>query len=123
MIDEIEKTLCTVDLAIAKLYAGLVEDGDLANEVSKMVEAEYDLTVKMLARVTGERILAERFARYRARLADDCRYLMRLTGSRLSCCDVIARRPMIWFGKRWCFPLTVSHPVLEPLAESKQKHK
>lgn len=70
VIDEIEKTLCTVDLAIASLYAGLVEDRELANEVSKMIEAEHSLTMKMLARITGERILAERFTKYRARLAD-----------------------------------------------------
>jgi phosphoenolpyruvate carboxylase len=69
VLDEVEKTLSYVDLAIARLYAGLVPDPATREEVFALVEAEYRRTVEVVLRVSGGNELAERFPRFRRRLA------------------------------------------------------
>lgn len=69
IIDEVEKTLTQVDLAIAGEYAGLVEDKRVREEILRLIEAEYRLTREMVLKVSGGKEIAERFAEYRRRLA------------------------------------------------------
>jgi phosphoenolpyruvate carboxylase len=69
VLDEVEKTLSYVDLDIARQYAGLVPDGTTRDEVFALVEAEYHRTVEVVLRVSGGAALAERFPRFRRRLA------------------------------------------------------
>lgn len=69
IIDEVEKTLAQVDLAIAHEYAGLVEDKRVREEILRMIEAEYRLTCEMVLKVSGGKEIAERFPEYRRRLA------------------------------------------------------
>jgi phosphoenolpyruvate carboxylase len=69
VIDEVEKTLSYVDLEIASLYADLVADPVLRQRVFDMVEAEYRRTLEVVLSVSGGREPAERFPRFRRRLA------------------------------------------------------
>ena len=68
-MDEVEKTLIQVDMSIARDYADLVPDKALREEVFSMVEEEYHRTVSQVLAVTGEKNLAERFPRFRRKLA------------------------------------------------------
>ncbi|CAA2140212.1 MULTISPECIES: phosphoenolpyruvate carboxylase [Methylobacterium] len=68
ILDEVEKTLLMVDLAIAKDYAGLVPDEAARNSIFPLIEAEYELTREMALRVSGDRELAERYPQFRDRL-------------------------------------------------------
>jgi phosphoenolpyruvate carboxylase len=70
VLDESEKVLATVDLAIAKQYASLVADENVRDKVFAAIEAEFHLTREMILRVTGGDQIAERFTAYRERLAD-----------------------------------------------------
>jgi phosphoenolpyruvate carboxylase len=81
IIDEVEKTLPLVDLAIARCFAGLVPDHTAREGIFGMIEAEHDLTVQGLLGVTGEAALLERFPNYRSRL--DSRLPMLNRASRL----------------------------------------
>jgi phosphoenolpyruvate carboxylase len=69
IVDEAEKTLLQADLAIAREYAGLVEDVVVREAVYGILEREYRLTSEMLLRVSGGRQIAERFPQLRTRLA------------------------------------------------------
>jgi phosphoenolpyruvate carboxylase len=69
IVDEAEKTLLQVDLALARDYAGLVRDAKVRENIFRMVEQEYHLTVDMLLKVSGGREIAERFPQLRTRLA------------------------------------------------------
>jgi phosphoenolpyruvate carboxylase len=69
IVDEAEKTLLQADLAIAREYAGLVEDVAVREAVYGIFEREYRLTSEMLLRVSGGRQIAERFPQLRMRLA------------------------------------------------------
>lgn len=69
IIDEVEKTLPQVDLAIAREYAQLVPDSQTRDEIFSMVEEEYHRTAAMVLRVTGGGMLLERFPRFRRRLS------------------------------------------------------
>jgi phosphoenolpyruvate carboxylase len=68
IIDEVEKTLCIVDLDIARQYAGLVPDEATRSSILALIESELGLTRDMVLRVTGEKALAERFPLYSSRL-------------------------------------------------------
>jgi phosphoenolpyruvate carboxylase len=70
ILDEVEKTLLTVDLAIARDFAGLVEDALVRDAIFSMIEAEYHLTCAMVCRVSGDAAVAGRFPQYRARLEE-----------------------------------------------------
>ncbi len=64
-----EKTLAYVDLEIARLYADLVQDSAARDEIFGLIEAEYHRTVEAVLRVSGGSEPAERFPRFRRRLA------------------------------------------------------
>ncbi len=70
VMDEVEKTLLTVDLDIARDFAGLCPDEGAREAVFAMIEAEYRLTCAMALDVSGARSLAERFPLYRGRLTE-----------------------------------------------------
>ena len=69
IIGEVEKTLCLVDLKIAREYAGLVADVAKRDAVFALIEQEFTLTCDMVLRISQEREIGERFPSYRARLA------------------------------------------------------
>jgi phosphoenolpyruvate carboxylase len=69
ILDEVEKTLAHVDLAIAREYAGLVPDAKVRDAIFPLIEEEYHRTVEVVRRVTGGAATAERFPQFRARLA------------------------------------------------------
>ncbi|TNC13270.1 phosphoenolpyruvate carboxylase [Methylobacterium terricola] len=70
VMDEVEKTLLTVDLGIARDFAGLCPDEAAREAVFGMIEAEYRLTCAMALEVSGAPTLAERFPLYRGRLTE-----------------------------------------------------
>ena len=69
IIGEVEKTLCLVDLKIAREYASLVADAAKRDEIFGLIEEEFKLTCDMILRISREREIGERFPAYRARLA------------------------------------------------------
>jgi phosphoenolpyruvate carboxylase len=69
ILGEVEKTLCLVDLKIAREYAGLCADAAKRDAIFSLIEQEHRLTCDMILRVTREREIGERFPNYRARLA------------------------------------------------------
>ncbi|WP_375456507.1 phosphoenolpyruvate carboxylase, partial [uncultured Methylobacterium sp.] len=68
ILDEVEKTLLMVDLAIARDYAGLVADTEIRDRIFGMIETEYALTCAMVLRISGGSDLAERAPLFRDRL-------------------------------------------------------
>jgi phosphoenolpyruvate carboxylase len=69
IIGEVEKTLCLVDLKIAREYAGLVADVVQRDAIYALIEQEFKVTCDMVLRITKEREIGDRFPSYRARLA------------------------------------------------------
>ena len=69
IVDEVEKTLSYVDLGIAREYAELVPDAGVRSNILSMVEEEYHRTVEAVLRISGGKELAERYPRFRRRLA------------------------------------------------------
>jgi phosphoenolpyruvate carboxylase len=69
IVDEAEKTLLQVDLAIAREYAQLVSDSQVREAIFGMLERELRLTSAMLLEVSGGSEIAERFPQLRSRLA------------------------------------------------------
>jgi phosphoenolpyruvate carboxylase len=69
VIDEVERTLLQVDLAIAREYAGLVADAAVREPIFAQVEQEYRLTCEMTLKLSGAAEIGERFPQYRRRLA------------------------------------------------------
>ena len=70
IMDEAEKTLAYVDLELARGYAELVTDPWLRQEIFSLVTDEYHRTVAVVRRLTGGTALADRFPRFRQRLAN-----------------------------------------------------
>ena len=68
VIDEVEKTLLTVDLDIAAEYASLVTDQTTREAVLGAVRTEHALLLDRLPLVTGERALGRRFPRLLERI-------------------------------------------------------
>ena len=69
IVDEAEKTLSYVDLELAREYAALVPDADARTAIFTLIEEEYHRSVEAVLRISGGRELAERFPRFRRRLA------------------------------------------------------
>jgi phosphoenolpyruvate carboxylase len=69
IVDEVEKTLSYVDLDIAREYAGLVPDAAVRDTIFPMIEDEYHKTVEAVLKISGGNELAERFPRFRRKLA------------------------------------------------------
>jgi phosphoenolpyruvate carboxylase len=66
--DEVEKTLPLVDLEVARAYAELVSDAELRDRIFGLVEDEYQRTMSMVLRITGEDEICARFPRHRERM-------------------------------------------------------
>jgi phosphoenolpyruvate carboxylase len=69
VIDEVERTLCQVDLEIAKEFANLVADDKTRTEIFEKIQTELQLTKDMVQLISGGAMVAERFPQYRRRLA------------------------------------------------------
>jgi phosphoenolpyruvate carboxylase len=69
IVDEVEKTLSYVDLELARQYAELVPDPAVREAIFPMIEEEYHRTVEAVLRISGGTQLAERFPRFRRKLA------------------------------------------------------
>ena len=59
IIRNVEMALAKADFGIAKLYASMVEDEGLRDRVYTMLEAEFNLTQKMVLAVTGQTTLLQ----------------------------------------------------------------
>ena len=70
IMDEVEKTLLIVDLAIARAYSGLVAEAQVRDTIFPMIEAEYRLTAEMVRKASGEAEIGARFPRHREVLAE-----------------------------------------------------
>jgi phosphoenolpyruvate carboxylase len=70
IIDEVEKTLCLVDLDVARDYAALVSDKTARERIFAMVENEFVLTSDMILTVGRNSKIGTRFPVYYSRLAD-----------------------------------------------------
>ncbi|WP_434723248.1 phosphoenolpyruvate carboxylase [Mesorhizobium sp. RIZ17] len=66
IVDEAEKTLYQSDMEIARLYAGLVSDGDAAGRIYARIAAEYELTRRLIGDLTGGDLSA-RFPMFKRR--------------------------------------------------------
>jgi phosphoenolpyruvate carboxylase len=69
IVDEVEKTLSYVDLEMAREYAELVPDERVRATVFPLIEEEYQRTVEAVLRISSATELAERFPRFRRKLA------------------------------------------------------
>jgi phosphoenolpyruvate carboxylase len=69
IVDEVEKTLSYVDLEMAREYAELVPEERVRAAVFPLIEEEYHRTVEAVLRISGGTALAERFPRFRRKLA------------------------------------------------------
>lgn len=68
ILDEVQKTLCFVDLQVAREYADLVEDENVRNTIFGMVKEEYYRTCDMVKKIVGDEPLEERFPIFARRL-------------------------------------------------------
>ena len=68
VIDELEKTLCLVDMDVAAAYASLVGNRKLRTRIFGTIRWEYDLTCKMVCKLTGEKTLGKRFKKFNRKL-------------------------------------------------------
>jgi phosphoenolpyruvate carboxylase len=68
ILDEVEKTLLTVDWELASLYADLVADAATRSDVLAVIRAEYETLIRHLPLVTGQATLGDRFPKLRARI-------------------------------------------------------
>jgi phosphoenolpyruvate carboxylase len=59
MIRNVEIGMAKADLSIARLYADLVEDTALRERVFTMLRDEFELTLRMVLQVTGQKALLE----------------------------------------------------------------
>ncbi|TLM64482.1 MAG: phosphoenolpyruvate carboxylase [Deltaproteobacteria bacterium] len=59
LLRNVEMALAKVDLPLARLYAGLVEDAALRERVWSLLAAEFELTRTMILTVTGQQVLLE----------------------------------------------------------------
>jgi len=66
IVDEAEKTLYQSDMEIARLYSGLVSDGDAAGRIYARIAAEYELTRRLIGDLTGGDLSA-RFPMFKRR--------------------------------------------------------
>jgi len=69
IIDEVEKTLAQVNLAMAREFAGLQPDPAIRETVFGIIEAEYHRAVETVLHVSEGRKVAERFPRFLRKLA------------------------------------------------------
>jgi phosphoenolpyruvate carboxylase len=68
VIDEAEKALCQADMEIAALYAGLVPDEAVRDEIFGLIEAEHARCSQAILEIVGGDELGFRFPAFRNRL-------------------------------------------------------
>jgi len=68
IIDETEKTLSLVDLAVSKAYSELVEDIAVRDKIFSMFIDEYNLSKEMVLKITDEENLCQRFKKFNRKL-------------------------------------------------------
>lgn len=59
VIDNAQVSLAKADMGIARLYASLVSDADIREQIYGDIKAEFDRTVTWILRVTGQRELLD----------------------------------------------------------------
>jgi phosphoenolpyruvate carboxylase len=59
LIRNVETGMAKADLAIARRYADLVKDAGVRERVFKMISEEFDRTLKVILRITGQKDLLE----------------------------------------------------------------
>ncbi len=59
LIDNTQMILAKADMTIARLYADLVDDHDLADRVYGKIAADYEKSVEVIRRITGQAELLE----------------------------------------------------------------
>jgi len=59
IVRNVEMALAKADFGIARLYASLVEDTALRDRVFATLEAEFNLTLRMILAITGQKALLE----------------------------------------------------------------
>ena len=69
IIDEVEKTLALVDVEVAQCYAELVTDEAIRTRIFSMIEAEYQLTLRQILKITGEDTICTRFRKFSRKLS------------------------------------------------------
>jgi len=60
LIDNAQMILAKADMTIARLYADLVGDQEMADRVYGQIAAEYELAVSAVCRITGQSVLLEK---------------------------------------------------------------
>lgn len=65
VVDEVDKVLYQADMEIARLYAELVQDDDVARRIYDKIAAEFALTCRMISQVNGGKLLPERFPAFK----------------------------------------------------------
>lgn len=55
LVDNIQMVIAKTDMDIAKLYASLVKDKSIRNGIYKKIKKEFNLTVKMILMITGQK--------------------------------------------------------------------
>ncbi|MBI5892458.1 MAG: phosphoenolpyruvate carboxylase [Deltaproteobacteria bacterium] len=55
LVDNIQMVIAKADMDIAKLYASLVKDKSVRDGIYKKIKKEFDLTVKMILMITGQK--------------------------------------------------------------------
>ena len=68
IIDEVEKTLAQVDLSVAAEFASMVADEELQERIYSLVEAEFELTRKMILSISPSKDIADRFPHFKSRI-------------------------------------------------------
>jgi phosphoenolpyruvate carboxylase len=59
LLDNAQMILAKADLTIARLYADLVEDQELATRIYDRIADEHRLTTEIICQVTGQQLLLE----------------------------------------------------------------
>jgi phosphoenolpyruvate carboxylase len=59
LIDNVQMILAKADMTIARLYADLVDDQEMAGRVYDRIAAEYSRTVNCISKITGQKTLLE----------------------------------------------------------------
>ena len=87
ILDDVERTLLQVDMSIAGEYAELVQDESVRREIFSQVNAEFELTSRMILAVSGGACIGERFPQFRRRLARRLKTINQVSrGTGCICC-------------------------------------
>jgi phosphoenolpyruvate carboxylase len=108
IVDEVEKTLPLVDLAVAHRFADLVPDAGVRNAIFAMVEAEYHRTIAMILRITGEPELLSRFPNHRGRVESRVAMLNRAGAEQVELLRRVRAHPGSSAGNEDFVPLLLS---------------